>query len=134
MGADYRKSSYSIFAGTVSGAQAANTQAAYSPNGDVAAAWGNNLFVAIPICRAGTLQHLYYETFGPPGAGETFTLTVWVNGIVTLLSVQIAGAVQIAGNDVVNQIPVVPGDNILMEIVTSLNAGITWHKWSFELV
>jgi len=77
--------------------------------------------VEVPITRTGIIRNLYVIVNPAPGVGETFNFTLMVNGIATVLTCQIAGA-DVAGNDLVNAVPVVAGDTICMRCVSSVAA------------
>lgn len=134
MGADYRKTTYAIYAGNTTDNVPGNVEQAFAPNGDGAAAVGNATFKDTPICRPGTLQHLYCHCRAAPGIGETYDYEIFLNNVLTALAAQIAGAVDLNGNNVVDGIAVVPGDVIRVHVTSSAGAGATVHSWSFELV
>lgn len=134
MGADYRKTSYSIYAGNSNATLPANTEQVYAPNGGDPAGIANANFRDVPICRVGTLQHLYCHSRVAPGVGETYDYEIYLNGVLTALVVEIAGAVDQNGNNVADGIGVVPGDLIRVHVTSSLGANGTLHSWSFELV
>ena len=92
--------------------------------------YGADAAARVPISYNGILQNLYVESFVAPGAGETYTYTVMINGLATALTCQIAGAVATQANDLANAVAVAPGDLISIRVVTSLNAAATPHKAS----
>ena len=132
MGADYKHSRKSMLAGIEENGTAANATVYVAPNGAI----GMNAAIRaeIPVPHACLLRNLYYRTQGPPGAGETFTITVMVNTIATAITTQIAGAVQVDDSDLVNNTILAAGDRVCVRIVTSLNAAVTYHKWGIEVV
>lgn len=131
MGADYKKSHHSVIAGSVTGAMGANLTRYFCINtgpGNVA-----ELQVRIAMPFNCVITNLYARSGVVPGAGETVDYTVYVNGIASILAVQIAGGVQLQAGPDADVIALVPGDEISMEIVTSLNANAATHVWSLEL-
>jgi len=65
------------------------------------------------------LDRIYARVTGAPGAGETFVFTIWVNGVGSILTVTIAGAIQVDNFSLANAIVVQPGDVITMEVISS---------------
>jgi len=130
MGADYNAGRRNIIGGMERAGLAANVTVYLCPwGGDDWAAIGQ---VDIPFAIAGIIDHLWYETSVPPGAGETFTITIMVNGIASVVTCQIAGAVANAAQDLINAAAIAVGDTVGIRIATSLNAAVGTHRWSFR--
>jgi hypothetical protein len=85
------------------------------------------------ISKNGTLQNLYARVLTAPGVGNSWIITVRVNGVNTLLTCTIAGAAT-ASNNTAIEIPVVAGDLISVEWdpVGPANEDVASH--SIELV
>ena len=128
MGADYKKALKSILPFS-SGTNVAANAAFYFCVGDVS---GTATLIRIIITTAGVLSRMYTYSGVAPGAGETFDYTVMINGLEVALATQHAGAVQRTDSDLVDQIAVVPEDEINIRIVTSLNAAVTRHQATLE--
>ena len=68
-----------------------------------------------------------------PGAGETYDITVLLNGVPTLLTLQIAGAVDVQAGPDVDMVAITADDELSIEVVTSLNAALCQMSWSMEV-
>ena len=66
-----------------------------------------------------------------PGAGETFTYNLRING-ANSTQVVIAGAAAVMAEDLVASVQVTRGDEVCVSIVTSLNAAATTHRIGFK--
>lgn len=66
------------------------------------------LYVVCPI--AGTIKNLYAMANGVAGAGNSYTLTLMVNGVASSLAAIITGAVSASGNDTSHSVSVNAGD------------------------
>ena len=130
MGADYRKADKSLIPGCTAAIVGSNVTIYAPPTGATEQAVVGR--VRTPVSQAGVIDRLYALVNAAPGAGETFTYTLMVNGLATALTCQIAGAAAVAANDVVNAVPVAQGYDICLRLVTSLNASIQLHKWCFR--
>lgn len=89
--------------------------------------------IAVPVPGAGIVEALYARANAAAGAGETFTYTLYVNGIITAQTCQTGGAVATDSNDEAHPIAVAAGDNVAIRIQTSLNAAVVWHVCSLRL-
>ena len=130
MGADYEKANKSMVP-ISSGANVAANSVFYMQVGDVS---GTTTLVRIVITTPGVLQHMWTYSGVAPGAGETFDYALMLNGVATGLATQHAGAAVRKASDLVDQIAVVPGDEINVRITTSLNAAVTRHSAMMEFV
>lgn len=81
--------------------------------------------------ESGVIERLFCHAGTPPGAGETFTYMVRVNGADSVVTCQTAGAVVNESEDIVNGFPVVAGDTICVRVITSLNAAAAFHTATF---
>ena len=131
MGADYRHAHISSLLGASNGVVPANVTVYAPPAGAVESAGIGNS--QTPISINCIIDYLYVIATAAPGAGETFTYTLMVNGVASALTCQIAGAAAVPANDLVNAVQVNAGDDLCIRIVTSLNAAITYHHWSFRI-
>lgn len=84
------------------------------------------------VTRGGLLKNLVAAVDAAPGAGETYTYTVRVNGAPTAITCQIAGA-GLANSDLVNTARVVVGDRVTVQVVTSAAASVTLHNVAIEV-
>jgi len=62
------------------------------------------------IFQGGVLRNLYVRLDGVAGAGKSYTFAVRINGVDTALTCQIAGATDVAGSDLTNEVEVKRGD------------------------
>ena len=97
---------------------AAATTTYLGPVGHSAAA--NQSAFVIPY--SGSIRLGYFSLSSAPGAGLTTTFTVFKNGAATALTAGITGATATTGNDLVHTVPVVPGDQICIQVVTPTGA------------
>ena len=67
------------------------------------------------ISSAGTIKTLRVRLNGTPGTSKTHTITLYVNGVITALTVAITGTAT-TGNDLINEIVVSPGDYFCIEV------------------
>lgn len=134
MGADYKQRPKAIMGGAVIGAIVANRTSWVNPSGGDDQAGGAGIGNAeMPMAYPCIIRNLVFDVSLAPGAGETFDYTLYVNGVPTALTCQIAGAVATGAFDMVNAIVIGLHDLVCIEIVTSLNAVAAFHKWSIEI-
>lgn len=126
MGSDYIPSRKDTIRSNTHGSHAANATFYYSTDGNASGAEAAKGDI---IITAGILRELRCRTQIPPGAGETYVYTVFLNGAPTALVVTIAGAVALNGF-FLGAIPVVADDRITIRIVSSLNAAVSNHSWA----
>jgi len=131
MGADYKKNHASII-----GAQSVNTLAVNSTR--YLNPGGSNFQPTEPPARmripfSCVIRNLYVRATFAPGAGETYDYEILVNGAPSGIACQIAGAIDVEANDLVNVVGLVLGDEICLEVITSLNASVRYHGMSIEL-
>lgn len=129
MGADYKTQTKQVICGMERAGLLANVTTYVNPTGGDD--FNNPILVHSPFPIAGTLDRLYYQTSLAPGAGETFTMTVFVNGIAVGVTCQIAAAA-VEATDLVNTAEIVAGDDVCLRIVTSAGAVACNHKWAFN--
>lgn len=123
MGSEYERAHRSLLFFHSDANIAANSSRFYWQN-----SFANDISARVLIAFAGVLSNLFCESLVAPGAGETFTYTVMINGLASALTCQTAGAVLTLSNDIVNEVAVAPGDTISIRCTTSLNAAATRHK------
>jgi len=87
----------------------------------------------VVITRSGIIRNLVVAASVAAGAGETFTYTIRVNKAASALTCTIGGAVDIRGQDLVNEVEVSAGDVISLQIVNSAGGAVATHAGSFEL-
>lgn len=68
------------------------------------------------VAADGYIKELRVITNIAPGLGKSYTFTVYLNGVVTLLTVTISGAADTSGSDMVNTVLVAPGDKIYLYV------------------
>jgi hypothetical protein len=95
-------------------AVAAATTTYLGPVGNVAAANQAPFIMPYP----GTIRLGYFGLSVAPGAGLTTTFTVYKNGAATALTAGITGATATTAQDLVHTVSVVPGDQIVVQVVT----------------
>lgn len=95
---------------------------------------GLEVAIQVPFAIAGTLRNLYVQSGNPPGAGETFTYTLRINGANGNLTAQIAGAVATQASDLVNTDAIAAGNRVCIRIVASGATAVTSHQVSMEFV
>lgn len=78
----------------------------------------------------GTIKNLRVACGAAPGAGDTYTFTVRVNGAATTLTATISGA-ELSASDLVNEIDVAVGDLVTIQVITSATATNTQVAASF---
>ena len=126
--ADYRKADIIGYVAGVDSTVAANTTTYLGQTRNGAE---NQVLFRAPY--SGVLERLFAYSSGAPGAGETYTYTIRINGAPTIVTCQTAGAVLTTSEDVARAVNVVAGDEISVSLVTSLNAANAWHMTSFGL-
>jgi hypothetical protein len=95
-------------------AVAAATTTYIGPVGNQPAA--NQAAFVIPY--PGSIRLGYFNVSVAPGAGLTTTFTVYKNGVATALTAGITGASATSAQDLVHGVPVQPGDQICVQVVT----------------
>ena len=117
MGADYKKADKSLI--PISSHALAHPA---NSTGYVCQGYSANIFrTAMIITWIGVIRNLFIELDTAPGGADTQIFTVMVNGAPTAITLTITGA-QLAGNDIVNQVAVAPGDLVTVRIVSSATA------------
>lgn len=132
MGADYRKAPKQVIGAQSGNTLIPNVTRYANPGGSVFHAAEGDARMRIPFdC---VIRLLYCRSEFPPGAGDTYTYTIMVNGIASILTAQIAGAAAVEGNDLVNAVAVAAGDELTIRVVTSVGAAQGYHLWSWEIL
>ena len=111
-------------------AQTAPNQTRYYGHGTVVAA---EAIAAIRIPVSGILRNMYNKAEGAPGVGDTYGYALYLNGLITALVSQTAGAVDTESSDLVNALAVAAGDLVSVEIIISVTAAATRHITTLEL-
>ena len=84
--------------------------------------------------RNGKARNLFVQLDAPPGPGQSVTVTVYLNGVSTLLSASLSGAGVIASNDTIHTLNLNAGDRLTIEVQNTFGALTTQAAWGFELV
>ena len=121
MGADYRKQLKQAIVMNTGNALIAPNTTTYFGLGDEGIEGRNE--IVIPF--ACFIDHLYVRSPIVAGVGETYTFTIRLNAAPTLLTAQVAGAIQFDAQDLINGFAVAAGDRICCQFVSSLNAANT---------
>jgi len=84
--------------------------------------------------QAGTLKNIYIRTNGAAVATSFTTFTIKVNGVATNVKINISGG-QAAGlySNIINSASVVLGDEISLQVSTSIANGPTVNQYSFGI-
>ncbi|MDE2019136.1 MAG: hypothetical protein KGJ13_02185 [Patescibacteria group bacterium] len=119
--ASYTKS---YFAGGLSSTLAANVTKFYPLNGQSPGSGtdSSGSDFRTTMADAGTMAAVYVTARNAPGAGQTYTLTLYKNGSATTMTVQLAGASQVTGSDVTHTQTYAAGDEFTWKIVSSATA------------
>ncbi len=128
MGADYRKADVINYVAGLTGTVAPNVTSYMGQTRN-----GAEAQVQFRAPYSGVLERLFANSSAPPGAGETFTYTLRINGVPTIVTCQTAGAVDTESEDLARAANIVAGDLISLQIVNSLNGANSWHNASFCL-
>jgi len=78
------------------------------------------------ITRRGTIKSLAIHSEVAPGAGESFTYTLRINGVATALTFTIEGAAA-TSNSIEANVAVAVGDRVTVQLVTSVGAAACTH-------
>lgn len=87
-------------------------------------------FVAAKI---GVVTGFFAASVAAPGAAQTFTYTVYKNGVATSMTGQISGDAAFSVGSTANGFNVAPTDTITMQLVTSAGATATKHRFVIYL-
>jgi hypothetical protein len=91
---------------------------------------GDNPFT---VAKAGLVTGFFAACVAAPGAGQTFTYTVYKNGGATSMTGQISGAASFSVSTTANAFTVAPTDTVVMQLVTSAGAAVTKHRFVIYL-
>ncbi|MFZ9585761.1 MAG: glycosyl hydrolase family 28-related protein, partial [Pseudohongiellaceae bacterium] len=94
--------------------------------GSYASAAGNPFAIA----RQGLVTGFYASVTVEPGAGQTFTYTVFKNGVATSMTGQIADTGDFDLVVTTNAFTVVETDLVTLQLVTSAGAGLSIHNFA----
>jgi len=131
MGADYKKCHRSVIGGMTATAIAAGLTRYQMVFGGPQMANLLDAQMRMPFpCH---ITNLNVRSQVPPGVGETYDYAIFVNGIITALTLQIAGAVDVAAGPDADIVGIAAQDEIQIRIVTSGAAANSQHIWSFEV-
>lgn len=89
-----------------------------------------NIFDSVWLAnKIGVVREAYTAVVAAPGTGETFTYTLFKNGVATSMTWQIAGNASFAASTTGNPVAVAPGDALEIRLVTSASATATKHRY-----
>jgi hypothetical protein len=94
--------------------------------GSYASVNANPFVVAI----AGLITGFYAAVSTDPGAGESFTYTVYKNGVATAMTGAISGSGSFSVSVIANAFTVDPNDFVTLQLVTSAGAASSIHYFS----
>lgn len=89
-----------------------------------------NPFVMV---RPGVVTGFYAAVSAAPGAGQSFTYTVYKNNAATSMTGQISGASSFAVSVTTNAFTVAPTDLVTLQLVTSAGAALAIHFFAINL-
>jgi hypothetical protein len=93
-----------------------------------------NLY-AIEMPVAGTLSKLTFECDVAPGLGQSITAKIYKNGVASILSVLITGAVDTFGVDGANSLNYTATDKIVLMILNSAGSAVTrWNVGTLNII
>jgi len=132
MGADYKHITRKSIIGSCAQVMASNlTRYGHAIGGY--AIWGVEADARQRIPFPCLLTNMYVRIDTPPGAGETYQFTLMVNGAPSTLDITLAGAVQVEDGPDADIVALVTGDEISMQLISSLNCFNVQSTWSIEL-
>jgi hypothetical protein len=79
--------------------------------------------------RIGIVRECYSAVNTAPGAGQSFTYTLFKNGSATAMTWTISGAGAFSGNTLSNNVTVQPDDSLDIRLVTSAGAAAAKHRY-----
>ena len=97
-------------------------------------AWSSSeLMLQNQVPFACRLSRLYVGLDGAAGAGETYIITVRVEGGDTAITCTIGGGADTLGDDLVNNAPVTQGQYVTIKVVSSAPATARRLRWSLRM-
>lgn len=84
-----------------------------------------------PISRKGTIKNFIVLSGSVPGAGQSFTYNLRINGI-NVLTITLSGAVTFTDMNTTNVVQVDAGDRVTLQLITSAGAAVTTHEASYD--
>jgi len=122
-----------IFGNYAAGSGFTNPIVTYLPFGTTLVS-ANETQRQIVTPQAGTLKNIYIRTNGAAVATSFTTFTIRVNGVATNVKINISGG-QAAGlySNIINSASVILGDEISLQISTSIANGPTVNQYSFGI-
>lgn len=86
--------------------------------------------IRIPIPVDCTIGDLYHRASGGPGVGQTYTITLYVNGVATALTAQCTGTAMAVNTT--DRVQLSAGGYLGIEIIASAGASVREHAVSFK--
>jgi hypothetical protein len=120
--------SLSVTVNSISGVAAGSTRY-LTPNGQMAFS-GQNPFIC---SKPGVVEGFTYFTDAAPGAGETYTYTVFKNNSATSMTATSSGGSSFSASTSSNAFTVGKNDHIEVRLVTSGGAAVAIHRGYFSL-
>ncbi|TRC78503.1 SGNH/GDSL hydrolase family protein [Mesorhizobium sp. WSM4310] len=87
---------------------------------------------AITIPYAGVAKNLRCLASVVPGAGQSYTYTLMVNGVATILTC-VTGAAVLVGADTLNMVAVAAGASLSVRVVNSATGAVATHQCTVEI-
>lgn len=84
--------------------------------------------------KAKYAKRLAVQVNAAPGASQSFTYTLTVDGVDTALTAQIAGAATFSAVDIDHEAAIALGSRFAVKLVTSAGAAVTAHRVALTLV
>lgn len=116
--------------GSMSAANNCLTTPYFSPQGSVATSSETAARSVVPTPF--TLDKFYVRLESGPGAGDSFTYTVYKNGSATGLTTSISGT-NVDNSDTTNSVSFAAGDYISVECVGAGTPSSPRHQWGFRV-
>jgi len=124
--ADTNISGSRIFSSSTPATVASNATVFLGPNGAGNLLSGDSCWV---VGRIGVVRACFSAVTAAAGAGQSFTYTLFRNGVATAMTWNISGAGALSGSTSTNPITVQPTDSLDIRLVTSAGATASKHRY-----
>jgi hypothetical protein len=123
---DMNVSNSRVFTSSTPATVAAGATVYLGPNGLANPFSADSVWIA---GRIGIVRECYSAVTAAPGAGQSFTYTLFKNGSATAMTWTISGAGAFSGNTSSNNVTVQPDDFLDIRLVTSAGAAAAKHRY-----